>query len=292
MNSNPSALVFNIERVDASDLRAQKKHDNREGTPLPNVDAKRSHLNRTLIGTGDPLADADAVISSHGAKLRKDNRAPYDRIVLSASRDLFKDKAAGQKWLRYSVAWLRKEYGPGLAYVVLHQDERTPHLHAVAAPLVDRGEKGWIVSHSKHPSHQGKNSYAQMRERAAAATGLAYGERGGKPKAQALREAEGTLARAKREAEHVRRRAVADAKQTTDQAFQDAELIVECARQTKRQADQEMEKNLAVGSALAKRADELNEVQKAQQIRDTLARAYPKPKQRQNNRQRERVRGE
>jgi hypothetical protein len=68
MTNDPSSLVFNIERVDASDLRAQKKHDNREGTPLPNVYAKRSHLNRVLIGTGDPLADAEA---EEGGKTKK-----------------------------------------------------------------------------------------------------------------------------------------------------------------------------------------------------------------------------
>lgn len=288
MTADPHSLVFGIERVDASTLRAQKKHDNREGSELPNVDAKRTHKNRVLVGTGDPLADANAVIAKHSAKLRKDNRAPYDRIVLSASRDMFRDKEAAQKWLRDSMNWLRSEYGPGLAYAVLHLDERTPHIHAVAAPIIDRGEKGWIVSHSKHPSHRGKNSYAKMRERAAAATGLAYGERGGKPKAQAQREAEEALARAKREAERIRSRSVADAKHITEQAFRDAALIIESARHVKRDADREKERNLTIGAALAKRADEMKQFETAEQIRNTLTRAYPKPKQMQNKRCRDR----
>jgi cell division septum initiation protein DivIVA len=131
-----------------------------------------------------------------------------------------------------------------------------------------------------------------MRERAATATGLSYGEAGGKPKAQALREAEDTLAHAKREAEHVRRRAVADAKHITDQAHQDAQLILECARHTKRTADQEKKRNIAFGSALARKADDLAQVEKAKEIRTSISRMLPMPKQRQNENGRERHIGE
>ena len=290
MTQQKASLVFNIERVNASTLRAQKKHDNREGTPPVHVDTSRAHLNISLVGTDNPLKDADAVISSHAAKLRKDNTAPYDRVVISGSPDLFKDKQAGQKWLRDSMKALHAEYGQGVAYAVLHQDESTPHIHAVCVPLVDRQEKGWIVSHSKHPSHQGKKSYAKMRQRFADATGLSYGEPGGKPKAQAHAKALKVLADAEHQAEQLKRRAVTDAKKITDQAFSDAELIIECARQTKRTVDREKDRNIALGAALTMRAEDLDEIEKAKAIRASIDRAYPRNSQAERKPQKQRTR--
>ena len=188
--SQPFNLVFNIERATANDLKAQKGHDNRKTGDLGHVDKSRTKYNMNLLGTGDPLKDANKVIEEKKAKLRKDNEKPYDRIVLSASPKYFKDKETLRTFVQNSMKFLKDEYGPGLAYVQLHLDEKTPHIHAVASTLVDRGDRGWIVSHSKHPSHQGRNSYAKMRQRAATALSLEYGEAGNKPKKKAVRDAE------------------------------------------------------------------------------------------------------
>jgi hypothetical protein len=290
------ALVFNIERVDASDLRAQDKHDNRKGGNLDHIRSERTHRNKTLVGSGDPHGDALAVIDKHGAKLRKDNRAPFDRIVLSASRHHFTGQGRDiTGWARDAVAWLRKEYGPGLAYVQAHLDEKTPHIHAVAVPLVDRREKGrgWVVSHSQHPSHQGRNSYAKMRKRASDAMGLAYGEAGGKPKAKALREAEERLADAKRQSQEILSNAATDAaiiieksKQEAREIRRKAALKMEVAKATQNRANSERDRNIALGSRLAAERRSIDQEKQARAIEKAIADSYPQRPARQRQRQR------
>lgn len=276
MTDDNAALVFNIERVDASDLRAQKKHDNREGGNLAHIRKDRTHRNKILVGTSDPLRDCEKVIQEHAARTRKDNRAPYDRIVLSASRSHFTGKKDLTEWARQSVEWLREEYGSGLAYAVAHLDEKTPHIHAVAVPLVDRGDKGWIVSHSQHPSHQGKNSYAKMRKRAANASGLAYGEAGGKPKAQALREAEQLLDDAKRQAEEMIRNAAIDARSITSNAQREAAILTDIAKAHQTRADNHQARNVTTAAALAKGWRSLGAEKEAQATEFLINDTYPR----------------
>lgn len=256
MSDDPALLVFNIERVDASTLRGQGPHDNRESGDLSHIRHDRTHANKVLLGSGRPLRDCEAVIDKHKARTRADNKAPFDRIILSASRRHFKDNKTLNKWVQDSVKWLRKEYGPGLAYVAVHLDEKTPHLHAVAVPLVDRGEKGFIVSHSQHPSHKGKNSYVKMRKRAAGATGLDYGTPGGKPRTQALREAQEAL----EEARCIR---------------QEAEATRRAAEELHRRALAFQARNEAVALRLVREGRLMGQAKASKRIEDDIKEAYP-----------------
>lgn len=205
----PHALVLNIERIGPNALRAQRKHDNRLAGDLSNVDPSRSHLNRVLAGSGDCVEDVDHLMKSQKVKVRKDNENPYTRIVLSASPELFKDPKRSKQFISDSMDFLRDKWGDGLAYAVLHMDEKTPHIHAVVVPVVQT-KRGAISSHHTHPATKGFNSYERLRRNCAARLDLDYGVPGTKPidekMGQVLNEANLILAHAKLKAADEKRK--------------------------------------------------------------------------------------
>lgn len=199
-----SKLVLNIERVGGQKLTGQNTHDGRKGGDLSHIDESRSRLNKTLIGSGDCRKDCFEVISKHKATVPKNNEKPFTRLVLSASPENFQDENGKEDprkvhlWQLKATKFLKEEFGDGLAYAVLHRDEKTPHIHAVVVPLVEKKTKrrtGWTVSHHKHPAFAGRNSFERFRRHTADSLGLDYGEPGNKPRTLKQREAEEEAAR-------------------------------------------------------------------------------------------------
>lgn len=177
----PHALVFNIERIGRKDLLAQKRHDLREGGDLSHTTPGNRCMNRVLHGSGNCVDDVEGVMSSKGVKVRKDNEAPYTRVLLSASPDLFNDTERAKKWVADSIGFLRETWGDGFAYATLHLDEKTPHIHAVVVPIV-QSKRGTISSHHTHPATKGLNSYERLRRTCSRRLELDYGEPGNKPR--------------------------------------------------------------------------------------------------------------
>jgi len=288
------ALVFNIERATDSQLRGQRRHDQRIDNP-PNCDPSRRHLNSVLAGTGDPVEDTAAVLAKHKAKPRADNDRPYDRIVLSASPDELDTPEKVAAFTDRSMKWLRKTWGSGLAYAVGHADEETFHIHAVVVPLYEveaRGETRHRVSHRLHPATKGKDSYARLRRDAAASLGLDYGEPGGKPQSLAQRrtleachliegdahrraqrivdDAQEQAALTLRLAQEIRGEA-ADAKRQAVKARREAFEMFESAAQERRALERDQAQVAAVGATLASEARQLGQVQRAQTIQASVS---------------------
>lgn len=211
-------LVFNIERVGLQGVRGQDMHDNRKGGNLDHVNHKNTSLNKVLVGSGNPVKDVEAVCKKQNATHRKDNEKPYTRIVLSASPSHFDDAERGRLFVEKSLKFLEEEYGEGLAYVCLHMDEKTPHLHAVVVPLYKAPNGKVKVSHHKCKATAGYRSYEAMRRRTADTLGLDYGVPGGKAKTEAEAEAKAIIEAAHKEADLIRRRAIRDANSILDVA--------------------------------------------------------------------------
>jgi len=183
-------IVFDIQRVSGGTLKAQAKHDLRTAGDLSHTDPSRAHLNRVLVGSGNAFKDCAQIIHEHSATIDKRQEKPFTRIILSATPEHLAEPTNLRRFVSEGVEWLREEYGPGLASVVLHMDEKTPHLHAVCVPLVEKNRKTgshWMVSHGKHPATSARDSFSLMRRRAAAWMGLGYGETGNKPRSQEQR---------------------------------------------------------------------------------------------------------
>jgi len=140
-----------------------------------NVNRSRSSENELLLGSRDTVKTINQIIDDLDLKtaVRKDaNRAI--ELVLSASPEHFYDfEKAGitreqwdelipanysdrmdvywkkiarvqkyfkkdnfEKWKKDTVNWAQKEYGKNIVNLVLHKDEKTPHMHLVVVPVV------------------------------------------------------------------------------------------------------------------------------------------------------------
>lgn len=125
-----------------SDMRAANMHNART-KPLAHA-VRGAPAPEHLIGTGDLVADVKRRLS--GAKidpdrLRKNGVIAYEAI-LSASAEFFDAGTAeerGRRLMAWKAAqrdWALKRYGAHrVASMVLHVDEKVPHIHLVVVPL-------------------------------------------------------------------------------------------------------------------------------------------------------------
>ena len=137
----PFAIYRHEKIKTAQALTASANHMTR-AADTPNADPTRAALNRVLIGSADPAADAAALIPAPdavdegGKKRRRSNSVLAIEILLTASPEWWAEAtpAAQQDWLDRSTEWLVREYGrENIAHLRLHGDEQTPH-HGLHRP--------------------------------------------------------------------------------------------------------------------------------------------------------------
>lgn len=113
----------------------------------PNADPERLHLNRQLKGSGDLTADVRNYLNQH-IEARHSNGKPKIRTnavlcveqVLTASHEYFQDDPNNErlrKWVDAQMQYIKKKWGDNAVSVVLHNDERSPHLHVHIVPIVN-----------------------------------------------------------------------------------------------------------------------------------------------------------
>lgn len=119
-------------------IRAAGGHNLRT-QPVPNADPNAPPP-RVLHGP-DNLADAVADRLAHAAKYRKD-AVLASEMILTGSPEAMAAKSPEEldAWTAANVRWLVEKYGPNLVQVVRHDDETTPHLHAVVVPINPDGK--------------------------------------------------------------------------------------------------------------------------------------------------------
>ncbi len=105
---------------------------------------------RHLIGTRDLVADVKrrlVIAKIDPDRLRKNGVIAYEAI-LTASAEFFENGNEAERaaqlaaWTKAQVDWANDRYGPlRVASMVLHQDEKTPHIHLVVLPLEMKADK-------------------------------------------------------------------------------------------------------------------------------------------------------
>ncbi len=122
-------------------MRATNVHNART-VPLPHA-MPAAPPPRFLIGGADLVRDVKLrlrAISINPDRLRKNGVIAFEAI-LTASAAFFDvadaDRAAHlERWVQAQVEWAMERYGPHrVASMVLHLDEKTPHVHLVILPL-------------------------------------------------------------------------------------------------------------------------------------------------------------
>lgn len=130
-----------------SDMRGANVHNARTkpiehavpGAPAP----------EHLIGSGDLVADVKARLRKVGIdpdRMRKNGVIAYEAIMTASPAFFDQGDAAAREvrlrdWTAAQVEFARKRYGAHrIASMVLHLDEKTPHIHLVVLPLEVKGD--------------------------------------------------------------------------------------------------------------------------------------------------------
>jgi hypothetical protein len=110
-----------------------------------NVDKDKSSLNEVLYGSNEETTYAAEVKSrikesdyykTH--KVRKDAVLGIDVLIGFGKLETVEPQFNLNMWKAQCVEWLQEEFGKeNVASVVLHLDERQPHIHAFIVPMVD-----------------------------------------------------------------------------------------------------------------------------------------------------------
>lgn len=129
-------------------IRAANVHNART-KPLPHA-MPGAPAPRHLIGTGDLEHDVKRqlrAVKLDPDRLRKNGVIAYEAI-LSASPAFFEAGTPAERaqrleeWTKAQVEWARERYGSHrIASMVLHEDEKTPHVHLILLPLEVKPDK-------------------------------------------------------------------------------------------------------------------------------------------------------
>lgn len=111
-------------------IRGFQKHMERE-TNVLNADTKIT--NEILIGDKDIYGTVKEYIKD--IKLRKDGVIAKE-LLFTASPDFFKGLAPGELelWKADNMKYLKDTFGENCIYATCHNDEKTPHIHALIVP--------------------------------------------------------------------------------------------------------------------------------------------------------------
>jgi hypothetical protein len=143
-----SYAICRVAKIKTAQAGAAKTAHNYRQRETPNADTERRPLNREYINTGERnyWELATERIQEAGAKVRHDSVRGVE-VLLTASPEAFKRQADGSphdwhgsKWAEANIAFLKAQFGEqNVVSCTLHQDELTPHFHAVVVPLTADG---------------------------------------------------------------------------------------------------------------------------------------------------------
>lgn len=109
-----------------------------------NADAARAGENRMLIGTGDAIADVEALLAKVPAKGRRKNSVIAFEVLTAVSSE-WCDAATEEQRAAWADAQLRvmeELFGKGnVACGWLHRDERADHAHWLVVPIDSSGQQ-------------------------------------------------------------------------------------------------------------------------------------------------------
>ncbi len=131
----------------AGSIAGKSAHNYRLGE-VPNADRQREHLNKEYINQHGDLAPAiEARIQQAQITRLRHDAVKGMEFILTASPERFKRDENGQvvgdmrggKWVAENLRFMQEKYGANLVAFTLHQDEKTPHIHAVVVPITADG---------------------------------------------------------------------------------------------------------------------------------------------------------
>lgn len=137
--------VFRVSKIKTnSQIKIVSDHNFRLNKNLSNVNYDKTNLNKFLIGSQQDNLDLlfDCLKQEHKFKFRNDQNK-FCEIVVSASHEYLTSltKEQQQKFFLAHLKFLEEEVFKvkgSIISAVVHNDEKTPHMHIVASPLIER----------------------------------------------------------------------------------------------------------------------------------------------------------
>ena len=144
----PQAIIRVAKIKTAGAARGKTAHNYRL-MDTPNADPERTAaLNKEYVNTdrADYWSLAEQRIAEVVTRKVRDDQVRAMEFVLTASPEWFKRGADGQaedmresKWVADNLHFLKEKFGEkNVVSFTLHQDEKTPHVHAVVIPITDK----------------------------------------------------------------------------------------------------------------------------------------------------------
>jgi hypothetical protein len=140
--------ICRVAKIKTAQAGAAKTAHNYRQRETPNADTERKPLNHEYVNTAERnyWELATERIQEVGAKVRPDSVRGVE-VLLTASPEAFKRREDGSqadwhgsKWAEANIAFLKDKFGEeNVVSCTLHQDELTPHFHAVVVPLTPDG---------------------------------------------------------------------------------------------------------------------------------------------------------
>ena len=137
-----SYSVFRVQGIKTTkDLIGIGKHNKeRVSNTNPDIDSLKSKENITLIACNetfnqkfnDITKEMRAEHEERMKNMRADRVKSFDRYINDAKNDIV-------KWAKTTLEFVKKDIGidpKNIIHAVVHMDEKTPHLHIVAVPMV------------------------------------------------------------------------------------------------------------------------------------------------------------
>lgn len=127
----------------AGSISGKSEHNYRIGK-VPNADPERRHLNHEYVLNYETLTKAiEGRIHNAGIQRVRQDAVKGMEFILAASPQLFKRDENGQivgdyrnsEWVSTNLQFMKERYGNNLVAFTLHQDEKTPHIHAIVVPI-------------------------------------------------------------------------------------------------------------------------------------------------------------
>lgn len=140
--------ICRVSKVKGAGSITGKSAHNYRLDEVPNADPQRAHLNAEYINPHGHLAPAiEARIQEAQITRIRHDAVKGMEFILTASPERFKRDETGQvvsdmrnsRWVAENLRFMQQKYGKNLVAFTLHQDEKTPHIHAIVVPITADG---------------------------------------------------------------------------------------------------------------------------------------------------------
>lgn len=200
-NLTPLTVLTTLKYPNMHTLYGLEKHLTRLNNPA-NVDSKKSHLNKVIIGSKSLCKDTQNLLKHKGIKRLRKNGVLAIEVVLSFSQSFIRHSDGSYKdgandkfksWVKASKGWLVDEFGENCIHASLHLDETTPHIHAVIIPVAERVNKkgNTVVNLNARGITGGKEKLSGLQDRYANSVkhlGIKRGRKGSRAKKTTLQQ--------------------------------------------------------------------------------------------------------